>query len=189
MNCAWQRGITHINLALIAVMPALIFLAFAHRAIAEDTSACFMVTSSGMTVELTKLCNETNRAKTTSEGRVFRVPIKRHFGRTPVIDVTFNNQKTFEMVVDTGANGTLITQAMANSLQIKPTGTLNAQTADGNQVQFPTGKIKSMAAGGIVANNVEVAIASKAGIGLLGHDFFGNYDIKILQTAVEFHTR
>ncbi|GBE91216.1 retroviral aspartyl protease [Nostoc cycadae WK-1] len=142
-----------------------------------------------MTVELTKLCNETNRAKTTSEGRVFRVPIKRHFGRTPVIDVTFNNQKTFEMVVDTGANGTLITQAMANSLQIKPTGTLNAQTADGNQVQFPTGKIKSMAAGGIVANNVEVAIASKAGIGLLGHDFFGNYDIKILQTAVEFHTR
>jgi len=189
MNCAWKRGITNINVALIAVMPTLIFSALTHQAKAEDMGACFMVTSSGTTVELAKLCNETNKTKTTSTNRVFRVPIKRHFGRTPVIDVTFNNQKTFEMVVDTGANGTLITQAMANALQIKPTGTLQAQTADGNQVQFPTAKIQSIAAGGIVANNVEVVIASKAGIGLLGHDFFGNYDIKILQTAVEFHPR
>lgn len=189
MNCAWRRGITNINVALIAVMPTLMFSAWTNRAVAEDTSSCFMVNSAGMTVELTKLCNDTNKTKTTSEGRVFRVPIKRRFGRTPVIDVTFNNQKTFEMIVDTGANGTLITQAMANALQVKPTGRLNAQTADGSQVQFSTGKIQSIAAAGIVANNLEVAIAPKAGIGLLGHDFFGNYDIKILQTAVEFHPR
>ncbi|MBU7582657.1 MAG: retroviral-like aspartic protease family protein [Nostoc sp. TH1S01] len=189
MNCALKRAITNINLALIAVMPTLIFSGFTHRAIAEDKGTCFMVTSSGMTVELTKLCSDSHQTKATSEGRVFRVPIKRHFGRTPVIDVTFNNQKTFEMIVDTGANGTLITQAMANALRIKPTGTLQAQTADGSQVELATGKIQSIAAGGAVANNLEVAIASKAGIGLLGHDFFGDYDIKILQTAVEFHPR
>ncbi|MBE9008423.1 retroviral-like aspartic protease family protein [Fortiea sp. LEGE XX443] len=189
MNCAWKRVITNVNLALIAVMPTLIFLALTHRATAEDMGTCFMINSSGTTVELTKLCSGTNRTKTSGQQRVFRVPIKRHFGRTPVIDVTFNNQNTFEMIFDTGANGTLITQAMANTLQIKPTGTLHAQIADGSQVQFPTGKIKSIAAGGIIANNVEVAIASKAGIGLLGHDFFGNYDIKILEKEVEFHPR
>ncbi|OCQ99565.1 aspartyl protease [Nostoc sp. MBR 210] len=189
MNCAWKLGITNINLALIAVIPTLIFSAFTHRAVAEDKGTCFMVTTSGMTVELTKLCSDSQKINTTSGGKVFRIPIKRHFGRTPVIDVTFNNQKTFEMVVDTGANGTLITQAMANALQVKPTGTLQAQTADGSQVQFSTGKVQSISAGGMVANNLEVAIASKAGIGLLGHDFFGNYDIKISQTAVEFHTR
>jgi hypothetical protein len=34
-----------------------------------------------------------------------------------------------------------------------------------------------------------VAIAPKAEIGLLGHAFFENYDIKILEKEVEFHKR
>lgn len=56
---------------------------------------------------------------------------------------------------------------------------MQAQIADGTQVQFPTSKVDSVAACGVVANNLEVAIAPKVGVGLLGHDFFGNYDIKI----------
>lgn len=186
MTCAGKRWITNINIAVIAVIPTLTFSALTYKAIAEDAGTCFMVTPAGTTVELAKLCTGT---KANSDDRVFRVPIKRRFGRTPVIDVTFNNQKTFEMIVDTGANGTLITQKMANTLQIKPTGVLQAQVADGTQIQFPTGKVKSIAAGEMIANNLEVAIAPKADIGLLGHDFFGNYDIKILATEVEFHPR
>lgn len=189
MNCAGKRWITKINIAVMAVMPTLIFSALTPKATAEDAGACFMVTSAGTTVELAKLCSGTSGTKATSDDRIFRVPIKRRFGRTPVIDVTFNNQKTFEMIVDTGANGTLITQKMANILQIKATGILQAQIADGTQIQFPTGKVKSITAGGVIANNLEVAIAPKADIGLLGHDFFGNYDIKILATEVEFHPR
>jgi|UPI000374E772 aspartyl protease family protein len=40
-----------------------------------------------------------------------------------------------------------------------------------------------MAAGRAVANNLiyEVAIAPKAQVGLLGDDFFSNYDIRILE--------
>ncbi|MBD2437585.1 TIGR02281 family clan AA aspartic protease [Nostoc sp. FACHB-110] len=186
MNRAGKRWITNINIAVMAVMPTLIISAFTSKATAEDLGACFMVTPSGATVELARLCTGN---KANSDERVFKVPIKRRFGRTPVIEVKFNNQKTFEMIVDTGANGTLITQKMANTLQIKPTGILQAQVADGTQIQFPTGKVKSIAAGGVVANNLEVAIAPKADIGLLGHDFFGNYDIKILATEVEFHPR
>ncbi|MBD2448521.1 retroviral-like aspartic protease family protein [Nostoc sp. FACHB-152] len=189
MNLSVKCWITNINIALIAVMPTLTSSLLTHKAIAEDAGFCFMVTPSGRTVELTKLCHHTTQTQATSSQKVFRVPIKRRFGRTPVIDVTFNNQKTFEMILDTGANSTLITQGMANTLQIKATGIMQAQVADGTQIKFPTVKVNSIAAGGLIANNLEIAIAPKAGIGLLGHDFFGDYDIKISATAVEFHQR
>jgi predicted aspartyl protease len=118
-----------------------------------------------------------------------RIPIKRRLGNTPVIDVTFNNKQTFEMILDTGANGTLITRRMANKLKVNATGTMEAQIADGSQVKFRTGQIKSIVVGGVVAKDIKVAIAPNAGIGLLGHDFFGNYDIKLLEKEVEFHQR
>ena len=188
MKNAWRRWITTLNLAAIALMPTLIFLAFSHRAkaTADDPGACYMITSSGKTVGLGRLCGNVPVA---SENRVFRVPIKRRFGGTPVIEVTFNNKKTFEMIVDTGSSETIITQGMANTLELQPTGTMQAQIADGSQVEFPTSKLKSIAVGGVTTNNLRVAIAPKASIGLLGHDFFGSYDIKILEKEVEFHHR
>ncbi|ACC84818.1 retropepsin-like aspartic protease family protein [Nostoc punctiforme] len=187
MKNAWKPWIITVNLAAIALMPTLIFLAFSHRATADDPGACYMVTSSGKTVGLGRICS--NIIVAPSDNKVFRVSIKRRFGGTPVIDVTFNDKKTFEMIVDTGASGTIITQSMANTLKLQTTGTMQAQIADGSEVEFPTSKVKSIAAGGVTANNLQVAIAPKASIGLLGHDFFGNYDIKILEREVEFHHR
>ncbi|MEH2442624.1 retropepsin-like aspartic protease family protein [Nostoc sp.] len=193
MKNACRRWIKTVNLAAMSttgyaytLIPTLIFLAFSHQAIADDPGACYMVTSSGKTVRLERLCGN---IAAPSDDRVFRVSIKRRFGGTPVIDVTFNNKKTFEMIVDTGASGTIITQSMANTLELQATGTMQAQIADGSEVEFPTGKIKSVAVGGVTANNLQVAIAPKASIGLLGHDFFGGYDIKILEKEVEFHHR
>ncbi|BAY32175.1 hypothetical protein NIES2107_40620 [Nostoc carneum NIES-2107] len=173
-----------INLAVMVGVPTLLFLAFWHRATAEDLGSCFMVTSSGRTISLGKLCGVTP-----PDNGVFRVPIKRRLGKTPVIDVTFNQRQTFEMILDTGASSTLITLKMAATLQLQPTGKVNAQIADGTVVQFLTSQIKDIAVGGAVANNIEVAIAPKASIGLLGHDFFDNYDIKILEKEVEFRQR
>ena len=186
MNNVFKHGIKTMTLTAIALMPTVIFLAFSHRATAEDPGACYMVTSSGKTVGLERLCGN---IAAPSDNKVFRVPVKRRFGGTPVIDVTFNDKKTFEMIVDTGASGTIITQSMANTLKLQTTGTMQAQIADGSQVEFPTSKVKSIAVGGVIANNLQVAIAPKASIGLLGHDFFGNYDIKILEKEVEFHPR
>ncbi|BCL38900.1 TIGR02281 family clan AA aspartic protease [Nostoc sp. MS1] len=188
MKSAWKRGIKNINLAVIFVMPALFFLAFAHTVNAQDPGECFMINSSGKTISLRNICGG-KKAIQNSEERVFRVPIKRRLGRTPVIDVTFNNKKTFEMIVDTGANNSLIPLKLAIALQLQPTGIMQAQIADGTQVEFSTSKVTSMAAGGAIAKNIEVAIAPKAEFGLLGHDFFRNYDIKILETEVEFHQR
>jgi predicted aspartyl protease len=184
MKNAKKRCMMTINLAVMAMMPTLIFLAFLHRATADDPGSCFMVTSSGKTISLGSLCGATP-----VDSRVFRVPIKRRMGKTPVVDVTFNQEQTFEMILDTGASSTLITQKMATALKLQPTGKINAQIADGTEVQFLTSQVQYMTVGPAIANNIEVAIAPKAAIGLLGHDFFDNYDIKILEKEVEFRHR
>ncbi|TAG37407.1 MAG: hypothetical protein EAZ33_21605, partial [Oscillatoriales cyanobacterium] len=111
--------------------------------------------------------------------KVFQAKIKRRAGGTPVIDVVFNGNKTFEMIVDTGASGTLITQRMATALGVRQVGTGRAGIADGSIVEFPIGLVRSIRVGGAAIQNVEVAIAKQMEIGLLGHDFFGNYDVKI----------
>lgn len=168
----------------IAILPTILLFGLPSQAKTEDPGTCFMVTSSGRTISLGKLC----RVTTPNTG-VFRVPIKRRSGKTPVIDVTFNGNQVFEMILDTGATGTLITQAMAKALNLKSSGTLNASIADGSEVEFKTGIVGSIGVSGAVVNNVEVAIAPKADIGLLGHDFFENYDVKIREKEVEFHRR
>ncbi|MEG4802587.1 retropepsin-like aspartic protease [Microcoleus sp. ARI1-B5] len=121
--------------------------------------------------------------------KVFQAKIKRRAGGTPVIDVVFNGNKTFEMIVDTGASGTLITQRMATALGVRRVGTGRAGIADGSVVEFPIGVVRSIRVGGAAIQNVEVAIAKQMEIGLLGHDFFGNYDVKIKKDVVEFYVR
>ncbi len=169
---------------LIVAIPALMFLLLPSVAKANDPGGCFMVTSSGRTISLGKLCGVTQ-----PNTGLFRVPIKRRSGKTPVIDVTFNGNQVFEMIVDTGASGTLITEEMAKAMNLLPSGTINASIADGSEVQFKTSMIETIAVSGAVVNKVEVAIAPKADIGLLGHDFFDNYDIKILANVIEFQRR
>ncbi len=56
-------------------------------------------------------------------------------------------------------------------------------------VEFKTSNVLTVAVGGAVLNNAKVAIAPKAKIGLLGHNFFEKYDIKILANQVEFYPR
>lgn len=129
------------------------------------------------------------RAKPPGNPQVFQAKIKRRAGGTPVIDVVFNGNKTFEMILDTGASGTLISQRMATALGVRPVRTVKAGIADGSVVEFPIGLVRSIRVGGAVIQNVEVAIAKQMPIGLLGHDFFGNYDVTIKKDVVEFYVR
>ncbi len=120
----------------------------------------------------------------------FRAPIKRRIGGTPIIDVTFNGKQRFEMIVDTGASGTVITQQMAKLLAVTTVGKAKANTASAMEVEFPIGYVDSIEAGGVKVKQVAVAIAgSQLQNGLLGHDFFGNYDITIKSNVVEFRPR
>lgn len=120
----------------------------------------------------------------------FRAPIKRRIGGTPIINVTFNGKQQFEMIVDTGASGTVITQRMAQLLGVITVGKAKANTASAMEVEFPIGYVDSMEAGGVKVKKVAVAIAgAELQNGLLGHDFFGNYDITIKSNVVEFRPR
>jgi clan AA aspartic protease (TIGR02281 family) len=122
--------------------------------------------------------------------QVFKAPIKRRMRGTPVIDVTFNGTQTFEMVVDTGASGTVITQAMAQRLGIVSQGEVKANTASAKGVKFSAGRVESIAVNGAETRNVPVAIGGPdLEIGLLGQDFFSKYDVSIKQDVVEFHSR
>ncbi|MEL6162650.1 MAG: retropepsin-like aspartic protease [Cyanobacteria bacterium J06641_2] len=124
------------------------------------------------------------------QATAFRAPIKRRIGGTPIIDVTFNGKQRFEMIVDTGASGTVITQRMARLLNVTTVGKAKANTASALGVEFPIGYVDSIEAGGVKIKKVPVAIAG-SGLqnGLLGHDFFGNYDITIKSDVVEFRPR
>ncbi len=121
---------------------------------------------------------------------VFQVPIKRRDSGTPVIEVLFNGTQRFEMILDTGASGTVITQEMARALGVVPIGEARVNTASERGVKVPIGIIKSMQVSGAIAMDVPVAIGNSAlDIGLLGHDFFGDYDIVLSANTVEFRHR
>ena len=122
--------------------------------------------------------------------RVYIARIKRRAGGTPVIDVTFNGRRSFEMIVDTGASGTVITNAMASTLGVSVIGKAKVDTASEQGVEVPLAYINSIAVGGAVVKGVVVAIGSSAlDTGLLGHDFFADYDVTIKRDVVEFKQR
>ena len=115
---------------------------------------------------------------------IYRAAIKYYSSGIPVVDVTFNGRERFEMMVDTGASATMITESMAQRLRIKTVGFVEAMTPSG-KTQFNVGYIDSMVVGGGSLQSFPVAIGPVA---LLGHDFFGdcNISIKRDQNIVEF---
>ncbi|NET02114.1 MAG: aspartyl protease [Sphaerospermopsis sp. SIO1G1] len=171
----------------IAAISSMMLTTLSPVATANDPGGCYMVTSSGKTVSLGSICGMTKTPSSTPT--VFRVPIKRRIGKTPIIDVRFNGGQTFEMVFDTGATGILITKKMAQALKFKPMGKVKARIADGSLVEFNTGRVLTVGVGGAVVNNPQVTVAPKAKIGLLGHGFFEKYDLKILKDEIELYPR
>ncbi|MGG6269883.1 retropepsin-like aspartic protease family protein [Leptolyngbya sp. AN03gr2] len=113
-----------------------------------------------------------------------RVPIKYRKNRIPVIDVVFNGNQRFEMMVDTGASATMITQEMARRLGVRVVGETQAMTAAGiTTVQIAV--VQSMSVAGSTIREVPVSIGP-LDVGLLGHDFFGDCTISIDRDYVEF---
>ncbi len=180
-GCALNAALG-MTIALVGVMGA------TSQATAQS---CYMVTASGKTMSLGPLCGEMPlestgaTSATTAKNGVYRVPIKRRLASTPVIDVMFNGKK-FEMILDTGASSTLITQRMAIALGLKPTGARQVIIADGSRVRFLTANIGSVTTGGMPARKLTVTVAPNSDIGLLGHDFFDRYDVKIKRSVIEF---
>ncbi|MGL6284510.1 MAG: retropepsin-like aspartic protease family protein [Microcoleaceae cyanobacterium] len=164
------------------------------QAIAQEAEGCFMRTASGKIVNLTSSVCQLNPPEAIApvggaKAGTYTIPIKRREANIPVVDVTFNGKETFEMLLDTGASGTVITPEIAKALQVKPTGVVKADTPSQQDVEFTIGKLASIQAGGLVTQNVNVAISPALNIGLLGQDFFGDYDITIKEEVIELKIR
>ncbi len=111
--------------------------------------------------------------------RSVRVPITRRLHGTPVISVTFNGEKSYEMILDTGASRTLITRQMASELRVVTTDRMVAATASHAEVSFDIGQMQSISVGSITLPNVSVSIGESIEVGLLGNDFLRGYDVTI----------
>lgn len=154
---------------------------------AQSNSGCYMVNSNGSTLDLSSLCGSSPRP--TPASGVYRIPIKRRLGGIPVIDVTFNHNRTFEMLLDTGASGTVLTPQMANILKLKPEGVAIVNTPSDTGVRVPVSRVNSIAVGGAIAQNLPVIVSPALELGLLGQNFFGNYDVSIKESTIEFQVR
>ena len=171
-------------LKLFIFIPITVTL-FQAVAIAQEAEGCFLVNSSGQMVDLATLCGGTAK-KALTNPKVFQAKIKRREGGVPVIDVTFNGKQKFEMLLDTGASQTMITEEMANALGIVPTGTAKSQIASGDIIESPIGRVASINIGDAMVTEATVSIGA---VPLLGQNFFGSYDLIIRQDIVEFHAR
>jgi clan AA aspartic protease (TIGR02281 family) len=156
----------------------------------SEDGLCYMVGPSGRVVNLNRLCGGgTSTPASTTTPNVFQVPIKYRLGGTPVIEVTFNNGRKFDMILDTGASGVVITSQMATALGVRAVGKVIASTPSNQSAEFDVGFVNTINVGGVVVRNVRVAIAPELEVGLLGQNFFGNYDVTIRSNVVEFHVR
>ncbi|MGD1900072.1 MAG: TIGR02281 family clan AA aspartic protease [Phormidesmis sp.] len=120
---------------------------------------------------------------TPSVGQRVQVPIVRRLHGTPVVKVRFNNVKTYEMILDTGASRTLITRQMADELNVVPTERMIAATASQSEVSFDIGRVSTVSVGEVVLENARVSIGDAVSIGLLGNDFLRDYDVTIRSQA------
>lgn len=180
----------------------IIFNALTISTQAQSGSSCFMLDSDGNPVDLSHLCQNSNYRRTRSSNRRFTptaqpakksdayiVPIKSRRSGIPVIDVKFNNKYIFEMMLDTGASGIVITQKMAQKLKVRQTESVWVSTPSSNYFKMPAGYVYSVGVAGLKQNNTFVITSPSLDMGLLGQSFFGNYDITIKSDTVEFSPR
>jgi len=167
------------------------FLTSVSQTAKSQDAECFMVTSSGKVMNLSGICGDQSvKPKTPAASKdIFQAPIKRREHGIPVIDVTFNGKKTFEMLVDTGASSTVLTPQVAAALGFSPTGKVMVDSPTDRNVEMALGKVNSIEVAGAVQQNTAVTVAPALDTGLLGQNFFGSYDVTFKQDVVEFRVR
>lgn len=121
--------------------------------------------------------------------QIIRIPIKRFSSGTPIVEVLFNDSCRFDMVLDTGASMTFLTQRMGSLLNITPIHMGRFGMADGRIIQEPIGIVNSVALDRARVEHLKVGISSTSREGLLGQNFFGRYDMHILRNTIELHPR
>ncbi len=171
---------------------------YALQAVSQPTQGCYLQDDHGQLIDLSGLCGVTPTVKPpTSNPKPpeqkktgdFEVKIKRRENGIPVIDVVLNKKKTYEMLVDTGASGTVLTFEMVQELALKRANLVLVATPSSNATLLGTTILDSLEVGEGRLQNIEVAVSPTLPIGLLGQDFLAQYDLTIKQNVIEFKHR
>ena len=114
-------------------------------------------------------------------GRVKMTPTKP--GGTVVIDVLLNRRLTTPMLLDTGADFTVLTKQVASDLRLTSLNHLPTQefTTAGGAVRLPIATLQSLRVGTAEARDVEVAvdIDGHMPMGLLGMTFLRHFKVTV----------
>ncbi len=114
------------------------------------------------------------------------VPIKSFDRHLPVVEVLMDGIATFDIVIDRNASHSIITQKMAQQLNLELVSYRYIYLADGTPMELPLARLRSVAIGGTVITDVYVAVASNQETPLLGKDCFGGYSIRISGNEITF---
>jgi len=119
-----------------------------------------------------------NPNKVSTLGTGSEVVLKRGVDGHYRAEALLNGQKV-NVLVDTGATGVAISQAVADKLKLKSISAVRTETANGDAVGFSV-RIASIKLGGIEARNVSALIApGLQGDVLLGMSFLGRMDVRL----------
>ncbi|MDE0925815.1 MAG: retropepsin-like aspartic protease [Methylophilaceae bacterium] len=122
--------------------------------------------------------NIQNPNKMHALGTEAEVVLKRGLDGHYRAEALINGQKV-NVLVDTGATGVAISQAVADRLQLKSVSAIRTATANGDAIGYLV-RLESVKLGGLEANNVSASIApGLQGDVLLGMSFLGRMDVRL----------
>ncbi len=122
--------------------------------------------------------NIQNPNKINALGSDAEVVLKRGLDGHYRAEALINDQKV-NVLVDTGATGVAISQAVADRLKLKSASAIRTVTANGESIGYLV-RLESVKLGGIEATNVAASIApGLQGDVLLGMSFLGRMDVRL----------
>jgi len=126
---------------------------------------------------------QTTTADRKSESSVLIESFERHL---PVVEVLFDGITTFDMVIDRNAPHSIITQQMAQQLNLELVSYQYVYLADGVPMELPVARLRSVAIGETVITDVDVAVAPDTQTALLGKNCFGSLSVRISGNKITF---
>ncbi len=98
-------------------------------------------------------------------------------------EALINNQMV-DVLIDTGATGVAISQAVADKLNLKSIEAIRTNTANGDSVGYMV-RLNSVKVGGVEAKNVSAMIAPNLeGDVLLGMSYLGRMDVRLFKNQM-----
>ena len=98
-------------------------------------------------------------------------------------EALINNQKV-DVLIDTGATGVAISQAIADKLGLKSIDAVRTNTANGDSIGYMV-RLNSVKVGGVEAHNVAAMIAPGLdGDVLIGMSYLGRMDVRLYKNEM-----